>query len=424
MRRERLCTCVILVLLLAFLPPSLGEIPPAKVLLLGSIGQIPLIGSWFEADPLTYPTYVPACTHLTNMDGEMIKRYIRLYFPRNYERLLEYEYMVLPGVETAHFTQKQQNMIHDSILEEGLGAMQTRSVQSMASFLANEWADSIISEAFPNDADAVVRQRFAWEHLRMRFVINTNPDIPPIFKPYKNLEGVEPVLTPGTTCIAIPREGAVVTSYTVGNYPAGYPGTYPDPGFSVPGWMPHTMFWTYGEGTTWTHHDMLGGDNYWQPAINPYVPDMILAEFIFATGRELPDDVMLLHRLRRKFLEFRSTRGFIYSLLDFIDRFGASTDTVVSRVAEISANSMEAEQLYLQGRYDGSREVMGTAILELESTREDAMRLKDQALLWTYLVEWIAVSGTLLLVGFATWTLMVRRRLYREVATTRLLQAD
>ena len=424
MHGKNLIICTTLALL-AVLPASSGEeIPPAKVLLLGSIGQIPLIGSWFEADPLTYPTYVPACTHLTNMDGEMIKRYIRLYFPRSYDRLLEYEYMVLPGVETSYFTQKQQNMIHDSILEEGLGAMQTRSVQSMASFLAHEWADSIISEAFPNDADAVVSQRFAWEHLRMRFVINTNPSIPPIFTPYKDLEGVEPVLTPGTTCIAIPREGAVVTSYTVGNYPAGYPGAYPDPGFRAPGWMPHTMYWTYGEGTTWTHHDMLGGDNYWQPAINPYVPDMILAEFIFATGRELPSDVMLLHRLRRKFLEFRSTRGFIYSLLDFVDKFGATTDVVASRVAEISEGFREGEQLYLQGSYDGSREVMEAATLELESTREDAMKLKDQALLWTYLIEWITVSGTLLLVGFALWTLMVRRRLYREVATTRLLQAD
>jgi hypothetical protein len=302
--------------------------------------------------------------------------------------------------------------------------MQTRSVQSMASFLANEWADSIVSDAFPNDADAVVSQRFAWEHLRMRFVINTNPNIPPIFTPYKNLEGVEPILTPGTTVIAIPKEGAVVTSYTIGKYPAGYPGAYPDPGFKAPGWMPHTMYWTYGKGTTWTHHDMLGGDNYWQPANNPYVPDMILAEFIFATGRELPEDVMLLHRLRRKFLEFRSTRGFIYSLLDFIDRFGANTDAVASRVALISKSSQEGEQLYLRGSYAESREVMIVAQLELEATREDAMKLKDQALMWTYVIEWITVSGTLLLVGFALWTLMVRRRLYREVSTTRLLQMD
>ncbi|MBU7004169.1 MAG: hypothetical protein HXS50_01285 [Theionarchaea archaeon] len=414
-----------ILIILMTMPPALGElIPSSKVLLLGSIGQIPLIGSWFEADPLTYPTYVPCSTHLTNMDGDMVKRFIRLYFPRNYDKLLEYEYMVMPGMDASYFTQKQQNMIHDSILNDGLGAMQTRSVQSMASFLANEWASSIISDAFPNDADAVVSQRFAWEHLRMRFVINTNPNIPPIFTPYKDLEGVEPILTPGTTVIAIPKEGAVVTSYTIGNYPSGYPGAYPDPGFKAPGWMPHTMYWTYGRGTTWTHHDMLGGDNYWQPAINPYVPDMIMAEFIFATGRELPEDVMLLHRLRRRFLEFRSTRGFIYSLLDFIDRFGANTDVVASRVAQISKSSQEGEQLYLQGNHVESRNVMISAQLELEATREDAMKLKDQALMWTYVIEWITVSGTLLLVGFALWTLMVRRRLYREVSTTRLLQMD
>lgn len=396
------------------------EIPSAKVLLLGSIGQIPLIGSWFEADPLTYPTYVPCSTHLTNMDGATVKRFIRLYFPRNYDKLLEYEYMVMPGMDVSYFTQRQQNMIHDSVLDHGLGAMQTRSVQSMADFLAHEWAQSIVSEVFPNDADAVVSQRFSWEHLRMRFVINTNPNIPPIFTPYKELEGVEPVLTPGTTCIAIPREGAVVTSYTIGDYPAGYAGAYPDPDFRSPGWMPHTMYWRYGKGTTWTHHDMLGGDNYWQPAINPYVPDMILAEFMFAAGRELPEDVMMLHRLRRSFAEFRSTRGFIYSLLDFIDRFGASTGSIASRIAEISARSTEAEQLYLQGMYEESRDAIQTANLDMEAIRSDAMKLKDQALAWTYMIEWVTVTGTLLLVGFALWTLMVRRRLYREVTTTHL----
>jgi len=35
------------------------------------------------------------------------------------------------------------------------------------------------------------------------------------------------------------------------------------------------------------------------------------------------------------------------------------------------------------------------------------------------LADW-AVTGTSLICGFVLWTLMVRRRLYREVVTTRL----
>ncbi len=50
----------------------------------------------------------------------------------------------------------------------------------------------------------------------------------------------------------------------------------------------------------------------------------------------------------------------------------------------------------------------------------EAVRLKDEVLLWVYLVEWLAVSGTGTGCGFILWTLMVRRRSFKEVETTRL----
>ncbi len=397
-----------------------NEVTWGKVLLIGS-QRTDLVGSWLEADPLTNPTYVPSSTHMTGLQGSDVQRFIRLYFPRSYEKLLEYEYIIISGVEISYFTQKQQWMLHDAVYEGGLGGMQTRSVQSMAEFVAHEWAESIVSDVFPNDADKVVSGQFSWQLLRMRFVINTNPNVPPIFKPYKHLEGVECTLTPCSTCIAIPKEGAVVTSYTIGGYPDGCPGIYPDPGFTSPGWMPHTMYWRYGNGTTWTHHDMFGGDNYWQPAINPYVPDMIVAEFIFSTGRKLPDDVVLVHRLRTKFANFISYKGFIYSLFDFIEKFGANLAPVISQMVKISSIADEGKQLYLHQEYEQSMSSMETAIAHMEVLRSEAMKLKDRALFWIYLIEWIAVTGASLLAGFAIWTFMVRRRLYREVTTTRLL---
>jgi hypothetical protein len=48
-----------------------------------------------------------------------------------------------------------------------------------------------------------------------------------------------------------------------------------------------------------------------------------------------------------------------------------------------------------------------------------AMELKDRALFWVYLTEWSAVTGTLLASGFLVYDLLVKRRLYREVDTTR-----
>jgi hypothetical protein len=52
--------------------------------------------------------------------------------------------------------------------------------------------------------------------------------------------------------------------------------------------------------------------------------------------------------------------------------------------------------------------------------RDEALKLKDQALFWIYVSEWSVVTGTFLLCSFVVWSLMVKRRLYREVEETKL----
>jgi len=393
---------------------------PAKVLVLGVPSNIRVVASWLEADPLMDPRQVPCRTHLTALSGEDIQRFIRLYFPRTYDKLLESEYIMLIMVEVFHLTDQQQRMIYDAIYKDGRAALQDRSVMSMAEWIAHPWAESIISDAFPSDADKVVSQKFAYELLPLRYVVNTNPKIPPIFTPLRDFEGVETTITPGTSCIAIPKQGAVITTYEIGAFPEGYGGAYPDPRFRSPGWMPHTMYWKYGNATTWTHSDMLGGDLYWHPAHNPYSIDMLLAEFMFATGRKLPEDVVLVHSLRGKFGNFISTSGFIYSLLDFIDKFGANDREIVGKMNEINGIAKEGKNQYLLQEYQEASATMDNAITAMEDLRHQAMKLKDKALLWVYITEWLVVSGVFLLAGFALWSLMVKRRLYREVKITRM----
>ena len=55
----------------------------------------------------------------------------------------------------------------------------------------------------------------------------------------------------------------------------------------------------------------------------------------------------------------------------------------------------------------------------LEEAEKEAVKLKNQALFWVYVIEWLAITGTAMLTGFLTWSLMVRRKLYREVKTLR-----
>jgi hypothetical protein len=57
---------------------------------------------------------------------------------------------------------------------------------------------------------------------------------------------------------------------------------------------------------------------------------------------------------------------------------------------------------------------------QLEELSNEAIKIKDQALFWVYAIDWAAVSSTMLVCGFVLWSLMVKRKAYREVRTTRL----
>jgi hypothetical protein len=420
MRQIPYLALVALSLLWVLAGSALGqETEQVKVMIAGVQGHLELASAWLEVDPLTDPYIVPARAQDSSWSGAEIARFVRIYFPRTYSRLIETEYMILASIEVWVFSNKQQRMLHDAIYVDGLGGMQERSVMSMHDYISKPWADSILSDAYPNDADAVVSIDYRFHDAPMRVVINSNPNIPPIFTPYKELQGVEYSFTGAYgTNLAIPKPGAIITSYSVGPYEYGYPGNYPDPGFRNPGWIPHSMFWEYGNGTTWTHQDMVG--QYWNTQYNPYAPDMILAEIIFSTGRELPQDVVLVHRLRLKFTDFDSEKSYIYSILDFVDRFGANTNPVLERLGEISEIEEDSRSLYLRQEYDEASAEVDTALREIQSLRGRALELKDRALLWIYVIEWLSVTGVSLGAGFVLWTVMVRRRLYREVSATRL----
>jgi len=204
---------------LVALSPGRGEhARPAKVLVAGLPSEMTLAAAWLEIDPLTDPQVIPARSQDSPFTQEELRKFVRLYFPRTYDKLLEYEYMVLAQVEIWIFTDEQQWMLYDSIYKGGLGGMQTRSVMSMHSGISVPWAQSILSDAFPNDADAVVNLPSYTPHQEpMRVVININEMVPPIFKPYKDLPGVEySFIGSYGTNIAIPKEGAVIVSYSVG----------------------------------------------------------------------------------------------------------------------------------------------------------------------------------------------------------------
>lgn len=62
---------------------------------------------------------------------------------------------------------------------------------------------------------------------------------------------------------------------------------------------------------------------------------------------------------------------------------------------------------------------MELVIQKLNLLAEEAMKLKDEALFWVYVVEWLAVASTSLICGAAIWAIMIKRKLYRKAGVTR-----
>jgi hypothetical protein len=79
----------------------------------------------------------------------------------------------------------------------------------------------------------------------------------------------------------------------------------------------------------------------------------------------------------------------------------------------------EATPLYLDLRLQEALETFERVDEMVKDVEVLAIEVKNRALFWVYVVEWLAVTGTSMITGFILWTIMVRRRLYRMVKTTR-----
>jgi len=79
-----------------------------------------------------------------------------------------------------------------------------------------------------------------------------------------------------------------------------------------------------------------------------------------------------------------------------------------------------AKEDYLDQEYDGAITILGSTSSAMALITSDAVRLKNEALFWVFLSEWLVVTATFSLTGVSVWSLMVRRRLYRPASTTRV----
>ncbi len=389
-------SCVIM--LLAFAGGVQGRVDPAtnkiRVMMIGETkAEHQTATAIMIADPKIDLSLIPAGDVA---DVKTSKKFVRIYIPRTKQQLIDgYDVIELfdfvPYVLETQHIQWMRDAVHDSGIGLALTEMGWYGVTDWTGNDAAAWMATVIYDAYPCDL-VVGKQNMdsAYMDIKERSPLVELPDF--------ERTSMTTVVHHG---VQIARPGAVVhTVWRTGKEDAIVSGTY---GLGATLMIP------------------MGWDNV--PAATRinwfYFMDFVLNHAYFAAQVRIPDDLQMIHRLRGSFVRYFDERAMADSLLEFVDRFGANTRSVEAMLLDLQRQKKEAEDLYLQDEYESASDAMDQVLGSFRKVSEEAVKIRQRALLWVYITEYLAVTGTCILTASLVWTLMVKRRLYREVSVTR-----
>ncbi len=402
--REYLCASrALLSLLLCTLvecaaPATLG-ISRIRILLCSTERQLTPQVDFCEIEPSIDALYIP-----TELPGGVVmeehRKFLRIYFPRTYQRLSSYDIIYFPDVKI--FLPEHMAWMVQAVRDAGASMICSGMSQSAENYIP--LINSILADVLPSDYAAVARSSMdnpisssgVWR-------IRVNEEAPaPMLTPFIPL-GIESV--PGACGRnQIPKEGSLVWAWFVGGFRRND--------------VPYLLSIGYGRGTGWSLGDCFMRD-WWSTQNNPYALDIYVNWIWQSAGRNPASDAALVHSVRAMFGQYRLNKLLLLSLMDFAETFGASTVSINVRLSEVDRTKNEAEDLYLGQDIPAASEGMEGAIARIQGLIGRASELKNKALLWVYSLEWLTMTATALVAGVVLWTLMIRRRMYTEVGATR-----
>lgn len=401
----------IAVLLAAALSPAACKVDPSTgVIRIVCIGEsyypetrLPLILSSdprIRYQPIPANWYEGTFASVGSGSRSDVLKFMRQYMPRTYQRLVDtYDEILLSDFEVDVITEEQFVWMERSVREDGMGLGKYEMNYDPGHFSTfGRFVASAIYDALPAD-------------------LEEGKLIP------KPLDGIYPVDLPGTG-----KPHPMFDLPGMSNYKVLASGDYgyetPRPGSTVVAkFLPKNedaiIVWEYGEGRSLAclpGHDKIDGNSL---TMWPYSVDFWVNQMWYLAGIPIPEEVELVHNLRESSLNYVNERSLSASVIEFVEKFGAPTRKLYQQLADVDDIKRQSDRLYMEERYVESLEKLDEAFASLKQLSDDSVRVKDQALLWIYMIEWFTVTGTLVLTGFILWSLMVRRRLYREVEITR-----
>jgi uncharacterized membrane protein len=354
---------------------------------------------YFSDDPRIDVTPIPSEIAILGGD-ELAFRYYSMYLPRTEGYLREkYDEVIIADSQSHHLKSEVHFWIRNSVVESGLGFMM---VDGPASFggkdggwgLSPSWGPTPVGEVLPVECS---EDRQGWSLSKVYRLVPKDPEHPLLRgKPWNRVffYAHNRVLR---------RDGAEVLA-TMDQNPPGSP--------LVASWDP-------GRGRSMALVFDWGGNGVTDFYRWKYAPDF-LAHIVYYPARlPIPEDMELDHVVRISLANYRERRLYVISVIEFSEKFGASTAKLYDRLNDIDVDKQVADLYFRRVELPEAREEIDVILGRMAELGEEAIRAKDRALMWIYIVEWCAVSGTSMVAGSILYALMIKRRLYREVRVTR-----
>lgn len=395
----------LIVMLLSILLFSAASAAPAydpvtgrvRILYLGeSVGR-PM--SYFAQEPVFALTLVPAGVALGKPEDEA-RRLMRLYMPRSFDDFISrYDISVISDARVDFFTVDQHEWFRRAVVDEGHGLLMVGGWHTFGGALGwgIPWTGTSVEEVLPVNC---------MEHeTRESLCIRPQP-VDPSHELSSALPWNSAHTFNGLNLVEV-KQGAteLLRPHTGAPYPIL---VYWEPGRGSA--VAHAPDWNPGWGSTfWT----------WE-----YYPDYAVNMLYLTARMGIPQNPALMHFLRLDMQKYAEGRDYVSRLMDFVENFGGDWAPLEADLIAIDTLKAEANTLYLEQDFDAVVDKMLEVWDAFSDIDRKAMRLKNRALFWVYLSEWLILTGTLMISSYVLWTLMVGRRLYREVASTRLASTD
>ena len=366
---------------------------------------------FMRTEPIFSLTFVAASLRgFGGWEMDDVHRAIRLYLPRSYDDIISgFDVIVLDNANRNALTDKQIDLLARGVSEAGLGLFMAGGDESFGGYNYPPWGQTSIGSLLPTrdvEQTWVVPGRLVIEEEDHEFISS----IP--------WERRAPFMEGWQHNLVTAKAGALVLAHTVHNkYHLGGE-THP---LLVTWEMPEgaRVFACTGEVALLAIYLSYQGVNYvpWE-----YYGDFSSNLMIYLDRRPVPQDVDLVHATRSKAFETRTRMSLLLNLIEFIEDFGARTNGLMRSIDDVNELIASSTEIYIDLRFEDVLEAYEDIDGVLDDIEEEAVDLKNRALLWVYLIEWLTVTATGLIAGFVLWSIMVRRRLYQEIGVTRILR--